>query len=660
MLYNQKARLFIVATLCAAGCAKSDFQVARQSRTTLRPAAADCAMANAPEEKPPKILPETHFAAGMLFERQGQFDPAIAQYRKAVALNHNYVAAYHRLALLLSATGQHLEAAETLQRAVAQRPENAVLRNNLGFEWMLAQQWDDAERELRKAIELQPDLAASHINLGMVLAKSGRFGESLAAFQVVLPEADAYYNLGLMFRGQQMYPEAANAFRQVLTINPQFTAAKTQLDQITRRTEPKTPAPAVAEAPQPEPIRLAFPKAEPQAPAVAVETPRQTDLLALLEDVTAPDDARSTMAPEVTEEETAAEPEHRWGTTLADLAAMLAIIDGNAGGNGDLDIETPVATEEFVEETEHDSPAVAATWGLADLPFEEQTAWPAAPLASEETAEVSEEEPLFGPTAASEPVLAAGDANEQPAPCDPESDQADADEVIAAFSVEPTTAPTALRDSWAMVEELEAKVAMLRSEIPAPRPGNGDVAELALLRGAFAASPTPLEEGPPSVDADDDSAVAGDDKADDLDEPFLESDDEDAAGTNGPRSSIDVAEEAPYNEAAPSEAMGIWLWTAEFGELTALLSIVRNETVCWDELDAQDRDLLALGETRGPCLETAEQTVLLGTEEPSPAASGESEDPTSVTVQEPVPTWPMDPSGDVLATQPRTLDPLPD
>ncbi len=657
MRHETKRILLTAVTLCTAGCAKSDFQVARQSRTTLRPAAADRAMANAPEEKPPKILPETHFAAGMLFERQGQFDPAIAQYRKAVALNHNYAAAYHRLALLLSATGQHLEAAETLRRAVAQRPENAVLRNDLGFEWMLAQQWDDAERELRKAIELQPDLVTPHINLGMVLAKSGRFGESLSAFQAVLPEADAYYNLGLMFRGQQMYPEAADAFREVLTINPQFTAAKTQLDQITRRTEPKTPAQAVAEAPQPEPLKLAFPQAEPQAPAAAVETPRPTDLLALLEDVTASDDARSTTTPEVAEEETAAEPEHLWGTTLTDLVAMLAIIDGNAGGNGDLDIETPVAAEEFVEETEHDSPAFAATRGPADLSFEEQTAWPSAPLASEEPAEVVEDEPLFGPTAAPEPGLAAGDANEQPAPCDPESDQADADEVIAALSVEPMTAPTALRDSWAMVEELEAKVAMLRSEIQAPRPGNGDVAELAFLRDAFAASPTSLEEGPPSLDVDDDSAVAGDDEADGLDAPFLESDDEDAAETDGPRSSIDAVETEPTVE--PDTSEGLLLWNAEFGELTALLSIVRNETVCWDELDAQDRDLLALGETRGPCLETAEQTVLLGTEEPSPAASGESEDPTSITVDEPVPAWPMDPSGDALATQPHSLNPLP-
>ncbi len=658
MLHNRKARLFIVATLCAAGCAKSDFQVARQSRTTLRPTTADGRMANAPEEKPPKILPETHFAAGMLFERQGQFDPAIAQYRKAVALNHNYAAAYHRLALLLSATGQHLEAAETLQRAVAQRPENAVLRNDLGFEWMLAQQWDDAERELRKAIELQPDLATPHINLGMVLAKSGRFDESLSAFQAVLPEADAYYNLGLMFRGQQMYPEAADAFREVLTLNPQFTAAKTQLDQITQRTEPKTPPQAAAEAPQPEPITLTFPKAEPQAPAAAVETPRPTDLLALLEDVTASDDARST-TPQVTEEETTTEPKHQWGTTLAELAAMLKIIDGNADGNSDPDTETPVAAEESVEETEHDSPAVAATPGSAVLPLdEEDAAQPLAPVATEETAEVFEEEHLVGPPVADEPILAAGPTNEQPAPCDPGSDQADADEVIAALSVEPMTAPTALRDSWAMVEELEAKVAMLRFEVRAPRPGNGDVAESALVRDVFAAPPTALEEGRPNGDSDDDSAVAGDDNADDLDEPFLESDDEDAAETNGPRSSID-AEEAPYNEAAPSDAMAIWLWTAEFGELASLLSIVRNETVCWDELDAQDRDLLALGETRGPCLETVEQTVLLGTEEPSPAASGESEDSASVTVDEPANTWPTDPSGDGLATQPRSLAPLP-
>src|SRR3990172_5047519 len=169
MRHETKQILLAAVTVCAAGCAKSDFPIARQGRSNMR-SVSNSAIANAPEEKPPKILPETHFAAGMLFERQGQFDKGIVQYRKAVALNHNYVVAFQRLGMVLSATGQHLEAAQTLQRALALRPDNAVLCNNLGFEWMLAQQWDHAERELRPAIELQPDLATAHINLGLVQA----------------------------------------------------------------------------------------------------------------------------------------------------------------------------------------------------------------------------------------------------------------------------------------------------------------------------------------------------------------------------------------------------------------------------------------------------------------------------------------------------------
>ena len=95
MRHETKRILLTAATLCAAGCAKSDFQVGRENRANMRPMTSSV-MANLPEEKPPKILPETHFAAGLLFERQGQFDRAIPQYRKAVALNHNYVVAFHR------------------------------------------------------------------------------------------------------------------------------------------------------------------------------------------------------------------------------------------------------------------------------------------------------------------------------------------------------------------------------------------------------------------------------------------------------------------------------------------------------------------------------------------------------------------------------------
>jgi len=552
--------LLAAATLCAAGCAQSEFQITGQNQGNMRKAP-DSAIANAPVEKPPKILPETHFAAGMLFERQGQFDRALLQYRKAVALNSNYVAAFHRLGLLQSATGQHVEAVNSLQRAVALRPDNAVLHNDLGFEWMHIQQWENAEGELRRAIELRPDLATAHVNLGMALAKAERFSESLASFQAVLPEADAYYNLGLMYQGQQRYAEAGEAFRHVLTIDPAFSAANSQLERLAAGEGPPASVEAVeavAETPQLEPV-------DDQVPVVTGDT---TSLIA---------------GPEFIKGDRAVECRHDWDTKLADLAAMLTIIDANK--NWVRPIDRPTAKEEavaeasdqeLIEEGLQDSYTAAGDQVLADKPVGKELMMPPVDSSIEETvesfgefeyqefaafefveqaqaiavtvgnapppaAEIGEEvqaldetveisaPPAAGiveeaqaivetvriteaptpswtlpdapswtlppwsarltveeaqaldeavemaPSSSPEyfedapPVAVAAESAEPPTPCDVESEESNRDDLMAAPPPAPITTPMRARNSWAMIEELEAKVVMLRYETKATK-----------------------------------------------------------------------------------------------------------------------------------------------------------------------------------------------
>jgi len=231
MQRGSKATILTLAAFFASGCAKSDYSVSQRERRSWKPVD-DAAIASAPEAAPPKILPETFFAAGLLFEHQGHIASALHQYRKATAVNHTYAAAYHRLGLMLSLSGKQDQAIEAISRAVALKPDDPIFRNNLGFTLMLQERWSDAEIELRRAIELLPDFARAHINLGISLSRMGRFDESLSSFLTVLPETDAHYNLGLMLRGQQRYQEAANRFGHVLSLNPSFTAAAAQLEEL--------------------------------------------------------------------------------------------------------------------------------------------------------------------------------------------------------------------------------------------------------------------------------------------------------------------------------------------------------------------------------------------------------------------------------------------
>lgn len=190
-----------------------------------------------PMAQMPKILPQTHYAAGRLFESQGQVGKAIEQYRRALLVNHNFPECHHRLGRMLSLAKQHDEALTNFAKAVELKPENAAYRNDLAFSLMYHERWNEAERHLRKAVELEPRFVRAHVNLGLALSRQDRFEEALDAFRTVLPEPDAQYNLGLMYRGQQRYSEAATSFRQVLTINPEFPAARVQLDQMSARIE---------------------------------------------------------------------------------------------------------------------------------------------------------------------------------------------------------------------------------------------------------------------------------------------------------------------------------------------------------------------------------------------------------------------------------------
>lgn len=246
---NAKLTALVLATVFIAGCANAKQDFTRKPGFQVKTPRAQIDPRRVKDVKTPKIRPETHLAAGRMFESRGQSRKALAQYRKAASINSRNVVAYHRLGLLASRVGSHDEAIKAFRRAVTLRPKDATLRNNLGFELLATERFEEAQGELAKAVKLDPTFARAHVNLGMLHCKLGRFDDGLDSFLTVLPEADAFYNLGLMYRGQKRYVEAARAFRQVLVLEPAFTAAVTQIEKMKEhmsRATPTRPAPKFA------------------------------------------------------------------------------------------------------------------------------------------------------------------------------------------------------------------------------------------------------------------------------------------------------------------------------------------------------------------------------------------------------------------------------
>jgi Flp pilus assembly protein TadD len=180
----------------------------------------------------PKMLPMTFFATGKLLESRGQYEQAAQKYQQAVAVNHQFLTAYNRLGLVLDRLGRYEAADEAFVRAIELAPDKAFLRNNLAFSYILQRRWADAEAELRNALQLQGNFPRAHINLGLALARQGKFTAALKAFESTLGKDEALYNLGTVFAGMGRYQDANELYRKALAVNPSLSAAETQLQRL--------------------------------------------------------------------------------------------------------------------------------------------------------------------------------------------------------------------------------------------------------------------------------------------------------------------------------------------------------------------------------------------------------------------------------------------
>ena len=268
----------IAAMMCLAGCGMTQEMVTTPQDANWAKVSAE-ARARAKPAPEPTLLPVTYFSAGRLFERRGELLQAAEQYRKAVALNADFLQAYNRLGVVLTRMGRWEEADQVFISAIRRAPNTAYLRNNLAFSYMAQSRWQDAEAELRNAIQLKPSFARARVNLGVVLAKQGDVEGAFAQFSQVMSLAEAHFNMGVLHRGDHRLEQAREAFAQALALRPNWAKVRTQLQQtetlIAASQGPK--AKTVAEVtvvdeqvePAVEPTRGSAVEAE---PAVAVES----------------------------------------------------------------------------------------------------------------------------------------------------------------------------------------------------------------------------------------------------------------------------------------------------------------------------------------------------------------------------------------------------
>lgn len=189
--------------------------------------------ASKPKELPPDKTAELCQAAGEELAKRGLNAEAVAQYERARQLDPRRGAILaRRLAVLYDVTGDDARALVEFQRAIKTAPHDADLLNDCGYFYYERADYEQAEKLFRRALTADPNNQRAAVNLGLALGKQGQIQASLEAFRRVLPDAQAYCNVGVLLAQQGKIGEARKALEEALRLEPNLKQARSLLNHL--------------------------------------------------------------------------------------------------------------------------------------------------------------------------------------------------------------------------------------------------------------------------------------------------------------------------------------------------------------------------------------------------------------------------------------------
>ena len=128
--------------------------------------------------------PEGHVALAMLLCYDFKFRESEAEFKRTIELDPNYATAHHWFGnTLLTSVGRFDEAIREGKKAVELDPFSLVINTDLGFTLMLARRYDEAIAQLRATLALDGNFSYAHQVLGLSLFQKGDVQAAIAEYE---------------------------------------------------------------------------------------------------------------------------------------------------------------------------------------------------------------------------------------------------------------------------------------------------------------------------------------------------------------------------------------------------------------------------------------------------------------------------------------------
>jgi TolB-like protein/Tfp pilus assembly protein PilF len=130
-------------------------------------------------------LAEAHASFGkVLWNQDFDFAQSIREFETALKQNANYATAHHWYGnSSLACLGRFDQAVKEVRRAVELDPLSLIFNADLGGTLVLARRYDEAIDQLRRTLELDPSFGYTHYNLGQALEMRGELAGAIAAYE---------------------------------------------------------------------------------------------------------------------------------------------------------------------------------------------------------------------------------------------------------------------------------------------------------------------------------------------------------------------------------------------------------------------------------------------------------------------------------------------
>lgn len=131
------------------------------------------------------------FLRGAMYEKQKKFDEAEAEFRKVLAADPDNAAALNYLGYMLADRSVRLpEALQLIQKALERDPGNGAYLDSLGWVYYRLSRFNDAETQLKLAVDKTANDPTVHDHLGDVYYKQGKLKDAIAEWEASLKQWD--------------------------------------------------------------------------------------------------------------------------------------------------------------------------------------------------------------------------------------------------------------------------------------------------------------------------------------------------------------------------------------------------------------------------------------------------------------------------------------